>query len=275
MSSVRDMLNSPGGLGVFIILQAICLLTIVYANERQGAIFFGATNSIAGQFNESRNQLIHRLDYKERYDSLHQAYVDLLEQQPNVFYDNRRLVDTSLNDAAFEQQYAYYPAQVIKRSVTQKDNYLIINKGSQQNIEPHMGVISRNGIVGVVVAVNSHYARVLSLLHNRSRVTARIKRIGVDGSLTWRTGDPGTVNLEGIPGHYSLEPGDTIVTSTASRLFPPEVMIGTVQQFDLPPGSSTYRIQVALANDMRRLDEVYVVKNRHSSLIEAIESTDQ
>ncbi|HKK76986.1 MAG TPA: rod shape-determining protein MreC [Saprospiraceae bacterium] len=275
MSSLRDLLNRPGAVGVFIILQIICLLTIVYANERQGKIFFGATNSIAGQFNEGRSNLVSRLEYKERYDSLQGAYIELLEQQPNAFYDNRVRVDSLHGDSALQQKYEYYPAQVIKNSVTQKDNYLIINKGSQHHIEPHMGVITRNGVVGVVVATNSHYSRVLSLLHNRSRVTAQIKRLGIDGALIWKGSSPKRVSLEGIPGHYTLELGDTVVTSTASRIFPPDLLIGTVKEFELPSGNSTYNVSVALHLDMRRLNDVYVVKNLHRSLIEEIESSDR
>jgi rod shape-determining protein MreC len=274
MSSLRDLLNRPGVVGLFFILQTICLLTIVYANERQGKIFFGATNSLAGRFNESRSNLVSRLEYKERYDSLQRAYIDLLERQANAFYDDRATIDSLLGDSALQQKYEYYPAQVIKNSVTQTDNYLIINKGRRHHIEPHMGVISQDGVVGVVVATNSHYSRVLSLLHNRSRVTVRLKRIGADGALIWKSRSPNLVSPEGIPGHYQLALRDTVVTSTASRIFPPNILVGTVKEFNLPTGSSTYNVIVELQSDMRRLKEVYVVKNRHQSLIEEIESSD-
>lgn len=275
MSSFHDLLNRPGRVGIFIILQIICLLTIIYANERQGKLFFGTTNSIAGRFYESRSKLVNRLEYKERYDSLQQAYIDLLEQQPQAYFDNRPRIDSLLSDSLLEQKFEYYPAEVIKNSVAQKDNYLIINKGSQHFIEPHMGVITPNGIVGVVVATNSHYSRVLSLLHYRSRITANLKRLEIDGALIWRTNNPKSVNLEGIPSHYSIQTGDTVLTSPASRLFPPELMIGTVKRFELPPGRSTYNIVVELNLDMRRLDDVYVVKNLHTTLIEEIETIDR
>lgn len=272
MFSLRDLLKRPGAVGVFIILQAICFLTIIYANERQGSIFFGATNSLAGRIDENRSNFVNRLNYKQRYEELEKAYIELQEQRPNMQYDNRAEVDSLWGDSAYLQKYLFYPAKVIKNSVTQKDNYLIINKGSQHHIKPHMGVVSKDGVIGVVVATNRYYSRVLSVLHNRSRVTAQLKRNGVDGSLIWKDGHPDILYLDGIPSHYDVALGDTVLTSPASRIFPPYLEIGKVVEEELPPGSSTYRIKVALNVDMRTVKDVYVVENLHSAFIEEIES---
>jgi rod shape-determining protein MreC len=272
MFSLRDLLRRPGAVGVFIILQAICFLTIIYANERQGGIFFGATNNVAGRINESRSNLTTRLNYKQRYDELQRAYIDLQEQQSSMLYDNRAEVDSVWGDTAYLQKYVFYPAKVVKNSVTQKDNYFIINKGSQHHIKPHMGVITQDGVVGIVVATNRYYSRVLSILHNRSRITAQLKSEKVDGSLVWDVGHPGFLLFDGIPSHYDVVLGDTVLTSPASRIFPPNLLIGEVVEKEVPLGSSTFRIKVALNVDMRKINDVYVVENLHQSFIEEIES---
>lgn len=271
MFSLRNLLKRPGAVGIFIILQTICFLLIIYGNDRQGAIFFGATDSFFGRIQETKTGFTQRLGYKERYDSLLKEHITLLETQANAQYDNRVLIDSTNGDSAYLQKYLFYPANVIKNSVQLKNNYLVINKGTHHNIKPQMGVIGEQGIVGIVVAVNKYYARVISILHNRVRITAQIKASGAPGSLIWDTENPKFLYLEGIPSHVEVELEDLVETSKYSRIFPPGIAIGTIVEKEVPPGSSTYKIKVELINDLRSVKDVMVVEHLHEALIKEIE----
>ena len=63
------------------------------------------------------------------------------------------------------------PAQVISNSVRQRDNLITINVGSDDGVEPEMGVISGTGVVGIISKVTPHYALVLSVLNSRSSIS--------------------------------------------------------------------------------------------------------
>lgn len=273
MFSLRNLLNRPGAVGIFILLQTICFLLIIYGNDRQGAIFFGTTDSFFGSLQQRQGNFQDRLTYQAKYDSLLKVHADLLAQQPSAQYDNRVVVDSTNGDSAYLQKYLYYPAKVIKNSVAIKNNYLLINKGSKHQIKPQMGVIGEQGIVGIVVAVNQYYARVISILHTRVRVTAQLKSNGTSGSLRWDTEHPKYLYLEGIPSHIEVLLGDIVETSELSRIFPPGIEIGSIVEKSVTPGSSTYKIKVELINDLKNVKGVMVVDHLHNPLINEIESS--
>lgn len=271
MFSLRSLLKRPGAVGIFIILQTICFLLIIYSNDRQGSLFFGLTNSMVGNIQEKRTNFTDRLAYKKRYDSLLVAHIALLNQQPTSLYSNQEELDSLMNDSLLIPEYYFRSAKVINNSFALNNNYLTLNKGSKQGVKAHMGVITNEGIVGIVVAVNNHFARVISILHGRSRITAEIKNKNLDGALTWDTKSPRYMYLEGVPSHYPIEIGDTVQTSSLSRIFPAGVPIGTIIEHNIPSGSSTHFIKVELSNDMRRLKEVYIVELLHKDEIEELE----
>ena len=274
MFGLRDFFKRPGVVGLFIILETICFLMIIYGNDRQGSLFFGFTNSIWGGVQETSTSFSERLNYKQRYEDLLGKHQELLNLQSNALYDNRVQLDTLLADSTLQKRYLLRTARVIKNSISQKSNYLIINKGSNQGIKPHMGVINKDGIVGFVVKTTRNYARVISVLHNRIRVTAEIEGKDLEGSLVWDGESPQHMFLEGIPSHYDLEIEEQIVTGGSSSKFPPGILIGKIIEKSIPPGSSTYQIKIALSNDMRRVKDVFITEFLHQAEIEELEASE-
>lgn len=65
--------------------------------------------------------------------------------------------------------------------------------------------------------------------------------------------------LEAIPRQADILTGDTIITSGYSFIYPRGIYIGTVHRFWTEGGSNYYTIEVALHEDISRLDRVYVV----------------
>ena len=271
MSSLRELLNKPGALGVFMILEIICFLLIIYANDRQGKIFHSFLDSAFGTVQETSLSFTDRLAYKKRFDSLQVRYVELLNQQEDVLFNTTPAIDSIHVDSIEEKHYAYRPAKVIANSFALKNNYLSLNKGSKHGIAPGMGVRSSDGLVGIVVAVNNYYARVVSLLHSRTMITAEIKGKKIIGSLTWGSNKPDIMYLKGVPKHYDIDNGDLVETSLSSRVFPAGIPIGEIVSHDAPAGSSTYQIEVKLNNDLKRVKDVYIIEHLHKDLINQLE----
>jgi rod shape-determining protein MreC len=67
-------------------------------------------------------------------------------------------------------------------------------------------------------------------------------------------------NLKEIPLHTKLNPGDTILTSGYSTIFPEGILIGYVDSWQ-QTGGSFNNIKVRLSTDFKRISEVYVIKN--------------
>ena len=139
---------------------------------------------------------------------------------------------------------------------------MTLNKGLKDGVRKDMGVISENGIVGIVRDVRNDYAAVNSLLHRRTFISAMIKRTGAFGELKWIGTNPQIVNLGAIAKHNTVMVGDTIVTSGYSTHFPPGLMIGIIESTELPSGNNFHDIKVRLSNNFGALRYVEIVKNR-------------
>jgi rod shape-determining protein MreC len=179
---------------------------------------------------------------------------------PQVYY-----VDTAeikkVNDTIHHQQYSFITAKVINNSVNRRNNYLTLNAGSLQGIKPEMGVISSEGIVGIVKDTSKHFCSVMSFLHKDSKISAKLKKSGYIGSLVWDGYDASRASLKDIALHVQFAKGDTIVTSSYSSIFPEDIMIGRVEDFETKAGDNFYDITIRLSTDFSKLSYVYIVNN--------------
>jgi rod shape-determining protein MreC len=128
-----------------------------------------------------------------------------------------------------------------------------------QGVQPGMGVLTTNGVVGRVRQVSEHYATVTSLLHSKTSISAKIQRDGTFGTIKWLGDDPTHALLDYIPRQNKLVRGDTIVTSGYNAVFPEGVMIGTIDSFVKEPDKNFWTVQVRLAVSFSNLTYVYVV----------------
>ena len=164
--------------------------------------------------------------------------------------------------ADHDAEYPLVPARVINNSLRSVDNYLTLNVGAADNVQPGLGVLGVEGIVGRVKAVSAHYATVTSVLHSKTAVAAMIKRDGTFGSVRWPGDDYQHVLLDYIPRQNRLLRGDTIVTSGYNAVYPEGVFIGTIESFVKEPDKNFWTVSVRLGTDFSRLTYVYVVHSR-------------
>ena len=167
-------------------------------------------------------------------------------------------------------RFRYTPASIVKMSRNTTHNYIIIDKGSEDGIKPHSGIITDNGVVGFVSAVDRHYSYGLTLLNNNTSVSARIGDSGFTGSLVWDGTSSNKAILKDIPIHYKNTQGDTVLTSGFSGIYPPDIMLGTTEEASLFDGA-TLRISVKLSQDFSSLNHVTVVECLDREEIEALE----
>ncbi len=136
----------------------------------------------------------------------------------------------------------------------------MIDKGSEEGVKKDMGVISEGGIVGVVTDVSANYATVIPVLNRNFRLSARILRNSYFGIIEWDGRSPELVRLREIPSHVRVAPGDTVVTSGYSAIFPPNILIGQVKS--VKPGEGNfYDIIVSLSTNFRNIYHVNVISN--------------
>lgn len=165
--------------------------------------------------------------------------------------------------------FRYIPAEVVKYSRNKQHNYIIINKGAEDGVEENSGIITGDGVVGIIDAVGKHHSYALSLMNTDVSIAARLGEEGAAGSLTWAgTGSSHGV-IRDIPLHYSYEEGDTVYTSGFSSIFPPDIPLGTAGKSKVVKGSS-HEVKVNLFQDFKALRYVTVVSNLSRDDINAL-----
>ena len=244
---------------LFVLLETLALLLLLQNNNYQNTRFVEFTRNVKGSFYEQTMQVKKYLSLQEKNRQLIQENEKLrnyiaanLQSENDTF---RRKVDTTL-----EQQYSYLSARVINNSVNKQHNYITLDKGREDGVTTEMGVISGEGIVGVVRGVSDHFSTAISLLNSELRVSAKLSGSGYFGPLNWSGGDYRYAKLGDIPLHASLNSGDTVVTSGYSAIFPEGILIGHVDTFQ-ERGGRFYEVDVRLSTDFKSLSNVYVVKN--------------
>lgn len=207
---------------------------------------------------------------KETNSVLSQENLDLRKQVAVLSAKIETLHET-MGDTIVDSLYVYSPAKIINNSINKQYNYLTLNKGSNHGVETEMGVITNNGIVGIVAGVSPNYSTVISLLNIDLKISAKLKKSNHFGSLFWEGKDYKQVILSDIPQHVPISVGDTITSSEFSSIFPENIPIGVISSFS-SRGSNFHTIKVALFRDFKELYNVWIVWNKHKEEREQLES---
>lgn len=169
--------------------------------------------------------------------------------------------------------FRYTAAKVVKMSRNSAHNYIILNKGSEDGISPMSGIISSSGIVGIVDAVDKHFSYGLTINNSNIGISARVKGSDVTGPLFWDGLTSKGSYLKDIALHNDVNPGDTIMTSGFSTIFPPDIPVGIAGEAKIINGSSK-NVKVELFQDLSSLRYVTIVKNIRREEIEALEAAE-
>ena len=174
-------------------------------------------------------------------------------------------------DINYNNDYIYRSAQVINNSVYKRNNYLTINKGKFQGIQKGMGVITENGIVGIVYSVSENYSLVLSILHKKSAISVKLKKQRNSGFLKWNGFNYQEGQILDIPEHVGVKIGDTICSSGYGTIFPKDINIGSIISWGKDKKNGKYMLKVGFFEDLNALDFVYVVSSFQKKEISNLE----
>jgi rod shape-determining protein MreC len=149
-------------------------------------------------------------------------------------------------------------ASVIANSASTYFHTLIIDKGKKDGVEKGMAVISALGVVGQVVSTSSRNAKVLLVTDAHSGVDAMGQRTRARGIVSGSL-ESGTV-MKYVKRSEDVKEGDRLVTSGLDGVFPKGLMIGTVSKVNKKNLGLFQYIEVSLAVDPGRVEEVLVVR---------------
>ncbi len=261
---------------LFLLLQGFSIYLIVHYSHYHNAIFSKTTNQFTGKINEKYNGVTYYFQLKKTNDSLVAANEKLYNKLKADFdlpdTSSNFIVDSIKIDSMERfRKYRYFPAKVVYNSVAAQNNFIVLGRGSSQNIKEGMGIIDPNsGVVGIVTEVSADYAVVMSLLHKDSHLSGKLLKGGETGTLSWDGKIPNIVELNGIPGGAKVAKGDTVISSGYSTSIPKGMMMGIVQEVKADKGTNNFLIKFKTAVNFYNLEFVYAIDNKQAESIKAI-----
>mgnify|MGYP001559144258 FL=1 len=184
-----------------------------------------------------------------------QAQVIELQQRVN----ETEILAALVNFSRSNPESTYKAAAVIGRDPSPFLHYIIINRGSNDDIRRGMPVVTNQGLVGRIDAVIAEAARVQLITDPASAVNVYLQNAETKavafGSVT------GDVSLDMISQSAIVEAGDLILTSGLGGGYPPDLILGQVVTLRSLEYELFQQATVQLALDFSRLDIVLVITN--------------
>ncbi|MDP1621803.1 MAG: rod shape-determining protein MreC [Bacteroidales bacterium] len=243
---------------LFLLLETISLILLFNYNEFQGSAIYSVSNTISGSVNKTFNGISEYFSLRKTNRVLIEEMARLHSRIPEAFY----MTDANVfykKDSIIHLEYKYISAKVISNTTNKRNNFLMIDKGSLQGIENHMGVIIGNKIVGQVVSVSPHFSYVMSLLNKDSRISGKFKKNDQLVNVEWNGGNYRLGQVKEIPKHIVMEKGDTIITSGNSNIFPEGLIIGTISGFNNALDENFNNGEILFSTDFNSLGYIEVV----------------
>lgn len=259
MEQILRLFYNNGSFFTFCALQVLCFYLIINHNSAQSAIAAETWSIGTGRYQSVSTTVNDYFDLREQNEVQMRENARLRRLLPNALYDLRANVD-SIIDGKYLQRYNFLPASIVNRSPYSPNNFLVINRGENLGISPGQGIIDDRGLVGIVDRSTELFARVISILHQDTRISAGLKD-NTFGTLRWDGQDPRHMTLTDIPDYTEIGQQDTVFTTGYSNVFPTGHAIGLVTGTEIQAGTGSMNLQVSLFNDPLRVSSVYVVQD--------------
>jgi len=264
---------------VLLIYLAVGFVMLFNYNPYHRSVYMGSSNKISGEIYKLSAEITSYFDLREVNSDLLTKNINLqkrilqLEEQLKKTTAAKMIDDTS--KTSIFKKYNFITAQVINNNVSHLQNYITLNKGRLDGLEPEMGVVDHNGIVGIVSSVSDHFAVVISLLNPKIKLSAKLKNNNFFGSVVWDGKSPEFAILEELPRHVRFNKGDTLITSGYSAVFPEGIIIGYLEEKQNTQNDGSTPIKVRFSTHFDQLSFVQVITNNLQKEQRKLESQEQ
>ena len=248
---------------LFLSLLFICLSINISYNEYNKSRFLNSSNTLFSHLYNTKFTI--------------SKYFNLEYQNKILTEENRklRLILYNTNKMKVDQfekvNFDVTPVSVIKNSYSYSNNFITIDSGKKDSIDIDNGVISSNGVVGIIDKTTYNYSRFISILNTNFLLNAKFKNSNYFGILSWDGININKVQLKDVPKQAEVSIGDTIVTGGNSLIFPKGIPVGYVDSYKLDNSENYLELEIKLATDMTNIEKLYVLKNNNLREINSLD----
>lgn len=268
---------------LFLGLEVVCVYLIAKTNTLQGNEIMNSANLGVAFWYQKQSGLSYYFGLKEVNDSLLNENTKLRRQlakatEMDLLKDSSVLRIEPVNDSVKSVQYAHYKylqAMVVNNSIQAASNFITINRGFKDGIEPNMALVSGAGIVGRVTNVSAHFSTALSILNTKQSLSSKLKD-GTTSFVYWEQSmGPDKVLMKVTQPEIKINKGDSVFTTSYSTLFPADMLIGTIQKVFIIKQDNARLLHIKPATNFRNMQYVYAIKNDYIEERRRLEDTTQ
>ena len=258
MQNLIKILLRYGNFLVFIALEVAAFMLISMNNAFPRSIMLSTAHEFVAWQHEQISNIT--------------GYFSLRTQNEKLAEENAELRNyiCSIDSAKNREDIHYLNAKVVQMTTDELHNYLTINRGSKDGIIRGQGIRNEEGVVGIVRTVGPNYSVVMPIINTNTNISCRFTKNDYIGTLQWDGTDIRFAQLADVASHMVVNPGDTIITSGLSPVFPEGIPVGIVESSILKEGASYYTIRVRLHTDFKRLKYIEIVQNTHQNELEEL-----
>lgn len=171
--------------------------------------------------------------------------------------ENSRL--SGILNVVEKEHYQGITASVIGYDASNWVRTITIDRGLGSNIEVGNAVVEGQGLVGQVIAVSLHTAKVLLIIDPTSGIDALVQSSRARGVVAG-TG-MNSCDLKFVLDEDQVQIGDRVLTSGMGGVFPKGVIVGTVSLVDQQSTKMFKTIELQPKVDFFKLETVFVITN--------------
>lgn len=268
MRTLFNFLIRHSVLIVFLLFEILSFALIVSSQGYQKSVFLSSGNSVVAGMYKASNSVVEFFKLRAANENLSEENTALKNQVINLQNQLSTLTGGIQNDSVKfrippEMEYDFISAKVINISTNRLQNSITLNKGKRDGIKPDMGVVSDEGVVGIVQSVSDKFSVVIPILNPKIQINCKFTRNNYTGTLVWQGKDYRYANLNDIARHVEFSLGDSLVSSGFSSTFPAGIPVGTVEDFNIKKSDIYYTIKIRLAVNFRTLSHVKVMNYKN------------
>ena len=275
MRNLLDFIVRFSSWFVFAFYAVVSCALLFDRNPYQHHVWLTSAGSVAAGVYDVSNNVTGYFSLRAINEDLQRRQADLEEEvaalRTQLRTAREALAQDSLAAIDSVRQFRFIVATAISNSVTRPYNYITLDKGEADGLQPEMGVMDQNGVVGVVNVTGRPHARVISLLNPNFRLSCKLRGSDAFGSLVWDGKSPREALLEELPKHTRFHKGDTIITSGYSAMFPEGIPVGTIIGSARGEDDNFFTLRIRLLTDFTALSTVKVISNREIADIKGVE----
>ncbi|MGL5082735.1 MAG: rod shape-determining protein MreC [Microcoleaceae cyanobacterium] len=209
--------------GSQVILLGLAILTAWLVRQTQGMALFELYYWVTRPFQEQTEELA-----EQQYQQAKQATPRLNELEARVGELERQNQELQklLGYTASQSRDKGVVAPIIGRSPDHWWQQVVLGRGSQQGIQENDLVMAPGGLVGRIVSTTPNTSQVLLVSDPTSNIGVAVSRTRQMGYL--RGAGTGQGTIEFFDNSSKAQPGDLVVTSAFSQLFPAGWPVGKI-----------------------------------------------